>query len=211
MFLPDQTLVMGLQPKQDTVQFSRSVMSDSLKPHGLQHARLPCPSPTPGAYSNSCPPSQWCHPTITSSVIPFSVSLQSFPASGSHRPQPCPTQWIYEPCCVGPPKTDRSWWRVLTKHGGNGKPLQYSCLENPMNPMKKKLLYYLAISFMAIYSKQLKAGPQWDSFAMLIVALLTTVKKCKQFKYLSTDKCVNKILCIQKMEYYSTLKRKEVL
>ena len=63
-------------------QFSRSVMSDSLWPHGLQHARLPCPSPTPGACSNSCPLSQWCHPTISSSVVPFSSCPQSFPASG---------------------------------------------------------------------------------------------------------------------------------
>ena len=58
-------------------------MSDSLRPHGLQHARLPCPSQTPRAYSNSGPSSQWCHPTISSSVIPFSSCLQSFPASGS--------------------------------------------------------------------------------------------------------------------------------
>ena len=59
-------------------QLSHSVMSDSLWPHGLQHARLPCPSPTPGAYSNSCPLSQWCHPAISSSVIPFFSHLQSF-------------------------------------------------------------------------------------------------------------------------------------
>ena len=65
-----------------SVQFSCSVMSESLWPHGLQHARLPCPSPTPGACSNSCPLSQWCHPSISSSVIPF-FCLQSFPASGS--------------------------------------------------------------------------------------------------------------------------------
>ena len=58
-------------------------MSDSLWPHGLQHTRLPCPSPTPGAYSSSCPLSRWCYPTISSSVVPFSSSLQSFPASGS--------------------------------------------------------------------------------------------------------------------------------
>ena len=64
-------------------QFSRSVMSDSLRPHGLQHARLPCKSPTPGPYSNLCPSSHWCHPAISSSVIPFSSRLQSFPASGS--------------------------------------------------------------------------------------------------------------------------------
>ena len=60
-----------------------SVMSNSLWPHGLQHSKLPCPSPTPGAYSNSCPSHQWCHPTISSCVIPFSSHLQSFPASGS--------------------------------------------------------------------------------------------------------------------------------
>ena len=65
------------------LQFSRSVVSDSLRPHGLQHARPPCTSPTPGACSNSCPSSQWCHPFISSSVIPFSSCLQSFLASGS--------------------------------------------------------------------------------------------------------------------------------
>ena len=64
------------------LQFSRSVMSNSLQPHGLQHARPPCPSPTPGVYPNSCPLSQWCHPTTSTSVIPFSY-LQSFPTSGS--------------------------------------------------------------------------------------------------------------------------------
>ena len=66
-----------------SVQSSRSVMSDSLWPHGLQHARLPCPSAMPGACSKSCPSSRWCHPTISSSVVLFSYSLQSFPASGS--------------------------------------------------------------------------------------------------------------------------------
>ena len=65
------------------VQFSCSVMSNSLRPHGLQHARPPCPSPAPRVCSNSCPLSQWCHRTISSSVIPFSSSPQSFPASGS--------------------------------------------------------------------------------------------------------------------------------
>ena len=64
-------------------QFSRSVLSDSLWPHGRQHARLPCPSPTPRVYLDSCPLSWWCHPTTSSSVVPFSSRLQSFPASGS--------------------------------------------------------------------------------------------------------------------------------
>ena len=65
-----------------SVQFSHSVVSDALQPHWLQQTRPPCPSLTPGVYSNSCPLSQWCHPTISSSVVPFSSHLQSFPASG---------------------------------------------------------------------------------------------------------------------------------
>ena len=73
-----------------SVQFSRSVMSDSLWRHGLQHARSPCPSPTPRVYSHSCPMSWWCHPTISSSVIIFSSSLQSFPATGS-----CPMSQLF--------------------------------------------------------------------------------------------------------------------
>ena len=66
-----------------SVQFSHSIVSHTLRPYELQHARPPCPSPTPGACSNSCPLSWWCHPNITSSVIPFFSCLQSFPASGS--------------------------------------------------------------------------------------------------------------------------------
>ena len=67
-------------------QFSSVAQScPSLQPHRLQHSRPPCPSPTPGVYSNSCPLSRWCHPTISSSVVPFSSCLQSFPASGSFQ------------------------------------------------------------------------------------------------------------------------------
>ena len=71
------------------VQFSHSVMSNSLQLHGMQHARPPWPSPTLGARSDSCPSSWWCHPTISSSVIPFCFCLQSFPASGSF-----PVSWF---------------------------------------------------------------------------------------------------------------------
>ena len=70
--------------------FSHSVVSNSLQPHGLQHTRPPCPSPTPGVYSNPCPLSRWCHPTISSSIIPFSSRLQSSPASGSF-----PMSWLF--------------------------------------------------------------------------------------------------------------------
>ena len=68
-----------------SVQFSRSVVADSLRPHEPQHARPPCPSPTPRAYSNPCPLSRWCHPTISSSVIPFSSCFQFLPISGSFQ------------------------------------------------------------------------------------------------------------------------------
>ena len=70
--------------------FSFPVVSNSLQLHGLQHARFPCPSPTPRAYSNSCSSCRWCHPTISSSVIPFSSRLQSFPASGTF-----PVNWLF--------------------------------------------------------------------------------------------------------------------
>ena len=73
-----------------SVQFSHSVVSDSLRPHGLQPARHPCPLATPRAYSNSSPSCQWCHPTISSSVVPFSSRLQSLPASGSF-----PMSWFF--------------------------------------------------------------------------------------------------------------------
>ena len=68
-----------------TLLFTHQAMFDSVRPHGLQHTRLPCPSPSPGICSNSCPSSQWCHPTISSSVIPFSSCLPSFPASESFQ------------------------------------------------------------------------------------------------------------------------------
>ena len=71
---------------QSSVQFSSvAQLCLTLRPHGLQHTRLPCPPPTPGVYSNSCPLIQWCHPTISFSVVPFSSCLQSFPASGSFQ------------------------------------------------------------------------------------------------------------------------------
>ena len=90
-----------------SVQFGHSVISNSLRPHGLQHVRLPCPSPTPGAYSNSCPLSRWCHPTISSSVIPFSSRLQSFPASGS----PAEGPWRFVETVYLPP-SQGSWYSI---------------------------------------------------------------------------------------------------
>ena len=82
MQIKNKTTMLHTYQNDDSVQFSCSVVSNTLRCHGLQHIRLPCLSPTPGAYSNSCPSSWWCRPTTSSSVVPFS-HLQSFPASGS--------------------------------------------------------------------------------------------------------------------------------
>ena len=79
----NQSILKKISP--ESIQSSCLVMSDSLQSHGLHHTRLPCLSPTPGAYPNSCPLSQWCHTTISSSVVPFSSCPQSFPASGSFQ------------------------------------------------------------------------------------------------------------------------------
>ena len=102
-----------------SVQFSCSVMSNSLWLHGLQHARPPCPSPIPRACSNSCPSSQWCHPTISSSVIPFSSCLQSFPASGSF-PMSQLLAWGGQSVGVSAsasvlPMNTQGWWRLLIR------------------------------------------------------------------------------------------------
>ena len=74
-----------INPQFSSAQFSHSVVSNSLRPHESHHTTPPCPSPTPGVHSNPCPLSWWCHPTISSSVIPFSSCPQSFPASGSFQ------------------------------------------------------------------------------------------------------------------------------
>ena len=83
MFVVQHKLTLNYLQSFSSVQFSCSVMSDSLPPHEPQHTRPPCPSPTPGVHPNPCPLSQWCHLTISSSVVPFSSCPQSFPASGS--------------------------------------------------------------------------------------------------------------------------------
>ena len=98
-------------------QFSCSVVSDSLWPHGPQHTRPPCPSPTPRACSNSCPLRQWCHPTISSSVVPFSSHLQSFPALRSISNESAlrirgPKHWSFS-FNISPCRTDIQDWFPL--------------------------------------------------------------------------------------------------
>ena len=92
-----------------SVHCNRSVMSDSLQTHGLLLARLPCPSPTPGVYSNSCPLSQWCHPTITSSIVPFSSHLQSFPASESFHMSQLFSSGGQSHATAVPPMNSQDW------------------------------------------------------------------------------------------------------
>ena len=131
--------------------FYRSFMSDSLWLHELQHARLPCPLPSPGACSNSCPLSQWCHPTISSTVIPFSSCLQSYPPSGfflmsglfASGSQSIGVSASVSVLLSGPQLQSMGSLRVshdwvtyfhfsLSCIGeGNGNPLQCSCLESP--------------------------------------------------------------------------------
>ena len=99
---------MPVWPKFSSVQFSHSVMSHSLQPHGLQPARPPCLSPIPGVYSKSCPLNQWYHPTISSSVVPFSSCLQSFPASGSFPMR----QFFYQVAASVLPMNIQDWFSL---------------------------------------------------------------------------------------------------
>ena len=156
-----------------SVQLSRSAVSNSLWPHGWQHTKPPCPSPTPRVHPNPHPSRQWCHTTISSSVVPFFSHLQSFPASRyfqmsqfftsggesigvSASALPMNTQdWSHQDGLVGSPCSPRDsressptphfksinfsvlsflYSTTLTSIGeGNGNPLQYSCLENPLD------------------------------------------------------------------------------
>ena len=132
------------------VQFCRSVMSDSLWPHGLHHARPPCPSPTPRVYSNSCPLSRWCHLTISSSVVPFTSCLQSFPASGSF-----PMSHFVESGSQSTGVTASS--SVLPMNIQDWFPLRLRLVESPSSPRDSqesspspqfKSIYSLVLSFL---------------------------------------------------------------
>ena len=121
-----------------SVQFSRSVVSDSLRPHESQHTRPPCPSPTPGVHSDSRPSSQWCHPAISSSVVPFSSCPKSLTASESF-----PMRQLF--AWGGQSTGVSALASFLPKKGQNvvhwrreWQTIQYSCLENPMNTMKRQ-------------------------------------------------------------------------
>ena len=106
-----------------SVQFSHSVMSDSLQPHGLQHSRPPCPSPTPGVYSNSGPLSQWCHPTISSSVVPFSSCLRDI-----HTHTHTHTHTFYVFITLKYYLDHILWHYPFNNHSSIGSSSSYACL-----------------------------------------------------------------------------------
>ena len=131
------------------VQFSCSVLSDSLRPRGLQHARLPCPSPAPGIYSNSRPLSWWCHPTISFSVIPFSSCPQSLPASGYFHP------WSVKCFSLDGSLTADSW----LEGGASPRPVKVSKITPPTHRLMRRAQYVLwAIEVLWLYVTQLVCG-----------------------------------------------------
>ena len=114
-----------------SVQFSHSVVSDTLRPHESQHARPPCPSPTPGVHSNSRPLSQWCHPGISSSVVPLSSCLKSLPASESAIHMRWPKYWSFSFSIIpskeipGLTSFRMDWWDLLAVQGTHRSLLQH--------------------------------------------------------------------------------------
>ena len=179
-----------------SVQFSCSVMSDSLRPHGLQHARLPCPSPIPGAYSNSCPLSQWCHPTISSSVVPFSSCLQPSPASGSLK-------WISSLQQVAKvlrvsaaasvfPMTIQDWFPLRSKVGSPCCPRDSQESSTPQ--FKSTVLWHsdifiVQLSHPYVMTRKTIAFTRW-TFVGKIMSLLFNMLSSLVITFLPRSKCL---------------------
>ena len=160
-----------------SVQFSRSVVSDSLRAHGLQHARPPCPLPTPGVYANSYPLSRWCHPTISSSVVTFSSHLQSFPASES-----VPMSQLFA-------------------SGDQNIGVSASTSVLPMNTQDWSPLGWTDWISLQSYPKKTKMLIQKYSWIpKFTAALFTAIKIWKQLKH-STDEWIKMMWHIHLMEY----------
>ena len=168
-----------------SIHFSHSLVSDSSWRHGLQHTRHPCPSPTPRVYSNSCPSSQWWHPTISSSVVPFSSCLQSFPASGSFLFYFIFFNFIFFirwECKLVQPLW-KTVWRFLKK-------------------LEIELPYDPAIPLLGIHIKETRS--ERDTYIpMFIAALFIIARTWKQPRCPSADEWIRKLWYIYTMEYYS--------
>ena len=161
-----------------SVQFSRSVVSNSLRPYGPQHSRPPCPSPTPGVYSNSCPLSLWCHPTISSSVFPFSSHLQSFPAPESFQ------------------------MSQLSASGDQSISVSASTSVLPMNTQDWSPLGWTGRISLQSYPKKKKTLIRKFSWTpSFTVALFIVIKIRKQLKRSSTDEWIKMMWHIYLMEY----------
>ena len=165
-------------------------MSNSAQPHGPQHARNPCPSPTPRVYSNSSPLSQWCHPTISSSVIPFSSCLQPFPAWGSF---PMSQLFASGGQSIGVsastsvlPINTQDWYPFLKK-------LE---IELPYNP---------AIPLLGIHTEETRIERDMCT-PMFIAALFTIARTWKQSRCSLADEWIRTLWYIYTMEYYSAIK-----
>ena len=164
----------------NSVQFSRSVVSDPSKPHESQHARPPCPSPTPGVHSDSRPSSQWCHPAISSSVVPFSSCPQSLPAA-----EPFPMSQLF---ARGGQSTGVSAWASFLPKKSQGWSYDPAIPLLDINPEKTII--------------------QKDAYTpMFTAALLTIANTWKQPKYPLTLEWIKKMWYTYTMEYYSAIKR----
>ena len=194
--------------RHQSVQFSRSLVSNSLQPHGLQHARPPCPSPTPGVYSNSCPLSRWCHLTISFSVVPFSSCFQSFPASGSF---PMSQFFTSGGQSIGASASAS----VLSMNIQDRFPLGLTGWTSLQSKGLSRVFSNTTVQKHQFFSTQPNIGMYPDKtriqkdtcILMFIAALFTIARTWRKPKWPSTDEWIKKILYIYTMEYYSAIKK----
>ena len=165
------------------------MMSHSLWPHGLQHARLPCPSLSPGAYSNSCPLSQWCHPTISSSVVPFSSCLQSFPASGSF-----PVSWLFTSGgqsigasasneCSGLISSRIDWFDLLAVQGTLKSLLQHHSWKAPI--LQRSAFFMVQLSHPYMTTGKTIALTIWTFVGKVMSLLLNELSRFVMYSWAS--------------------------
>ena len=177
-------------------QFSCSVVSDSLWPHELQHTRLPCPSPTPGAYSNSCPSTRWCQPTISTFVVPFSSRLQSFPALGSFPVSPCirwPKYWSFNFSIS--PSTEYSglisfrinWLDLLAVQGTLKSLLQHH--SSKASILRRSAFFIVQLSHTYMTTGKTKALTR-QTFVSKVMSLLFNMLSRLVIAFLPRSKCL---------------------
>ena len=181
-----------------SVQFSHSVVSDSLRPPGLQHARLPCPSPTPRVHSNSCPLSRWCHPTISSSVVPFFSRLQSFPASGSSQESALHIEWTKYWSFIfsinpsneywGLISSRMDWLDLLAVQGTLKSLLQHHSSKASIFPCSAGSVFKIYFKYLIYrYTKKKKNSFTWNSSELSPVFYLLKLTSLSQSPFLEQN------------------------